>query len=103
MVYRATFEACGARAEEVGLTAKAWWLRYLSEPSSGGPSLSEFWEFDSLSFFDERRVARFPAAGLLGEHFSWTNAGDIEFFEDTPDLVKDQVRAVYAKHAPSSV
>ncbi|WP_155257639.1 hypothetical protein [Achromobacter xylosoxidans] len=43
------------------------------------------------------------AAGLLGQHFSWTNAGDIEFFEDTPDLVKDQVMAVYAKHAPSSV
>ncbi|WP_241123033.1 hypothetical protein [Achromobacter xylosoxidans] len=50
--------------------------------------------------------ASFPrelaAAGLLGEHFSWTNAGDIEFFEDTPDRVKDQVRAVYAKHAPIS-
>lgn len=42
------------------------------------------------------------AAGLLGEHFSWTNAGDIEFFEDTPDRVMEQVRAVYARHEPIS-
>lgn len=41
--------------------------------------------------------------GLLGEHFTWTNEGAIEFFDDTPQDVIDGVKAVYAAHDPTKV
>lgn len=48
------------------------------------------------SFYDE--LVTF--GGLVGQHFTWTAEGDIEFFEDTPQAVIDGVTAVYAAHTP---
>lgn len=39
--------------------------------------------------------------GLLGQHFSWSADGEIEFFEDTPEPVIEGVQAVYAAHDPT--
>lgn len=38
--------------------------------------------------------------GLIGEHFTWSPNGSIEFFDDTPQSVIDGVNAVYAAHDP---
>lgn len=48
----------------------------------------------------------FPAelsahGGLLGEHFSWTALGNIEFFDDTPPAVREGVLTVYEAHDPT--
>jgi hypothetical protein len=47
-------------------------------------------------FFDEL-VAH---GGLIGEHFTWSPDGTIEFFEDTPENVAQAVLAVYDAHDP---
>jgi hypothetical protein len=39
--------------------------------------------------------------GLIGQHFTWSAFGDIEFFEDTPPEVVAGVKAVYAAHDPT--
>lgn len=39
--------------------------------------------------------------GLVGEHFTWSPNGSIEFFEDTPQSVIDGVMAVYDAHDPT--
>lgn len=49
------------------------------------------------SFFDEL-VAY---GGLVGQHFTWSPDGIIEFFEDTPQAVIDGVLAVYEAHDPT--
>lgn len=49
------------------------------------------------SFFDE--LAAY--GGLMGQHFTWSPDGTIEFFEDTPQEVIDGVKAVYKAHDPS--
>lgn len=49
------------------------------------------------TFFDE--LVAYD--GLVGEHFTWSPDGTIEFFEDTPQAVIDGVLAVYAAHDPS--
>lgn len=49
------------------------------------------------SFFDELTVY----GGLVGEHFSWDDEGNLYFFDDTPKAVSDGVKAVYAAHDPS--
>jgi hypothetical protein len=41
--------------------------------------------------------------GLMGQHFSWTASGDIEFFDDTPSSVVTGVQEVYAAHDPATV
>ena len=48
------------------------------------------------SFYDEL-VAY---GGLVGEHFTWSPDGNIEFFEDTPESVTLGVKAVYEAHDP---
>ncbi len=67
-------------------------------------SADAYWGEDSVidrgakpigpSFYDEL-VAH---GGLVGEHFTWSEGGVLEFFEDTPPAVVDGVRAVYAAH-----
>jgi len=37
---------------------------------------------------------------LIGQHFTWSPDGTIEFFEDTPQSVIDGVNAVYKAHDP---
>lgn len=49
------------------------------------------------SFYDEL-VAH---GGLVGEHFTWSSDGAIEFFDDTPQAVIDGVNTVYAAHDPT--
>jgi hypothetical protein len=49
------------------------------------------------SFFDELAAA----GDLVGQHFSWDDAGNLYFFDDTPEAVVDGVKAVYAAHDPS--
>ncbi|MCY0854353.1 hypothetical protein [Cupriavidus sp. D39] len=39
--------------------------------------------------------------GLVGEHFSWSPNGHIEFFDDTPQDVQAGVLAVYDAHDPT--
>lgn len=39
--------------------------------------------------------------GLVGDHFSWSPNGVIEFFDDTPQAVIDGVEAVYEAHDPT--
>jgi hypothetical protein len=39
--------------------------------------------------------------GLIGQHFTWSPDGTIEFFDDTPQSVIDGVNAVYAAHDPT--
>ncbi|MGO4326652.1 hypothetical protein AB4Z48_17635 [Cupriavidus sp. 2TAF22] len=51
------------------------------------------------TFFDELKAY----GGLIGEHFSWTPLGNIEFFDDTPEAVKVGVQAVYAAHDPTAL
>ena len=41
--------------------------------------------------------------GLIGQHFSWNAQGFIEFFDDTPDEVKEGVLAVYEAHDPTAL
>ncbi len=40
--------------------------------------------------------------GLIGEHFTWSPNGIIEFFEDTPQSVIDDVLDVYDAHDPDA-
>ena len=40
---------------------------------------------------------------LVGEHFTWSPDGSIEFFEDTPESVKAGVMAVYEAHDPGKL
>jgi len=40
------------------------------------------------------------AGGLIGQHFSWDNQGNLYFFDDTPKAVVDGVESVYAAHDP---
>jgi hypothetical protein len=40
------------------------------------------------------------AGGLIGEHFSWDERGNLCFFDDTPEAVVAGVKAVYAAHDP---
>jgi len=49
------------------------------------------------SFFDELMAH----GGLVGQHFTWSPAGDIEFFSDTPASIVSGVEAVYAAHDPA--
>lgn len=49
------------------------------------------------SFYDEL-AAR---GGLIGQHFTWSPDGAIEFFEDTPASVVTGVESVYAAHDPN--
>jgi hypothetical protein len=51
------------------------------------------------SFYDEL-VAY---GGLVGQHFSWSAAGTIEFFPDTPASVVAGVEAVYTAHNPATI
>lgn len=39
--------------------------------------------------------------GLIGQHFTWSPDGTIEFFSDTPASVVSGVEAVYATHDPA--
>lgn len=39
--------------------------------------------------------------GLMGQHFSWSNDGSLEFFDDTPQDVIKGVQSVYAAHDPT--
>ncbi|MFM0435891.1 hypothetical protein PQQ84_05480 [Paraburkholderia strydomiana] len=48
------------------------------------------------SFIDELTAA----GGLVGQHFSWDNQGNLYFFDDTPKSVIDGVKSVYAAHDP---
>lgn len=41
--------------------------------------------------------------GLIGHHFSWSQEGVMEFFDDTPQEVVDGVMAVYAAHDPTKL
>jgi hypothetical protein len=50
------------------------------------------------SFSDELALH----GGLVGEHFTWSPDGTIEFFEDTPVSVISGVEAVYAAHDPKN-
>lgn len=47
--------------------------------------------------------AELAAAGLLGQHFSWSSDGTLEFFDDTPADVVNRVQAAYAAHNPDAV
>lgn len=49
------------------------------------------------SFFDELSAV----GGLVGQHFTWDDLGNLYFFDDTPAAVADGVKAVYAAHDPS--
>lgn len=49
------------------------------------------------SFYDE--LAAY--GGLIGQHFTWSPDGTIEFFEDTPASVVTGVESVYAAHDPN--
>lgn len=49
------------------------------------------------SFIDELTLY----GGLVGEHFTWSQDGTIEFFPDTPASVVTGVEAVYAAHDPT--
>jgi hypothetical protein len=39
---------------------------------------------------------------ILGAHFAWHGDGTLEFFDDTPQAVKDAAAAVYAAHDPAA-
>ncbi|NPT57375.1 hypothetical protein [Paraburkholderia elongata] len=51
------------------------------------------------SFYDELVAS----GGLVGQHFSWSADGTIEFFADTPASVVAGVEAVYAVHNPATI
>lgn len=51
------------------------------------------------SFYDELLAY----GGLVGQHFTWSPDGTIEFFDDTPQSVIDGVLAVYEAHDPTAI
>jgi hypothetical protein len=51
------------------------------------------------SFIDELKIY----GGLVGQHFTWSPDGTIEFFHDTPASVVAGVEAVYAAHDPTKI
>lgn len=51
------------------------------------------------SFTDELKAY----GGLVGQHFTWSPDGTIEFFPDTPASVVAGVESVYAAHDPAKI
>jgi hypothetical protein len=51
------------------------------------------------SFTDELKAY----GGLVGQHFTWSPDGTIEYFSDTPASVVAGVESVYAAHDPAKI